>query len=166
MEKQPAKNIIECSDSEFKTISEMIYLGDWMINSGRLPEVIIKKYYNIKRKFLALCKKRMLALQPDKKDDLRDIDCFFYDLTEEHISHYSDDIFYIILSKKLAEFQFPVDNLRDRETLIKGYFFQKIAQEEYLKELETNHLSNVKIAVPDLMEKQEQAVHDLKKKFL
>lgn len=148
---------ISLSYNELDILTELAGLGDFIINGCRLYPDRIKKYDRVFNKIAKIYKKASLERQPEMAEDLRDIRSFVHDNFEEHLEFYEDFIFFSQIAKKLAEFQFP-DQLHDRENIMVNHIKQQTAEHEYEKELKANNLANVSIAVPNLKEKQEQAL--------
>jgi len=149
------KNKIELTDKELDLLAEMVYLGNWVINSCRLPANILKEYELLFDKIADIYEKRKIDLEPEVEIDepLK----HFHELTEDHIDYYNNDILFDLLAEKLAEFKFPID-YEDTENLPKALTVQIAAKRAYEKELATNNLTNLEINIPDFKNQQDAAL--------
>jgi len=141
------------SDREIELLAQTLFLGNWIINSCKLEEEVLEKHDLIFKKIADLYKEKTLECHNKK---IEDIHKHLYAQTESHLDSYHNAILFDLLSKKLAEYYFPV-NLNDTENLLRAHSMQKAARRAYEQEFNTNNFANLEINIPNLKEQLDAA---------
>ena len=93
---------IDLTDKEFRHLLDMVYIGNWVLNSTR-GEDRFKEYDNIESKLFALCKNTKLRiLQEDWNGICVPSKAYAEGGIHEAIGFYEDNIFYEILAEELS----------------------------------------------------------------
>ena len=131
---------IELSDKEFRRLLDMVYIGNWILNSAR-GEDRFEDYDKLQEKLFALCSKNgMPTLATHWMGHVFPSQAYEDGGIHEAIADYEDAVFYDILAAELAgrdlglEDSAPVDN---------GELTARM--EEYLSEFDKNGLDTISI---------------------
>ena len=93
---------IDLTDKEFRHLLDMVYIGNWVLNSTR-GEDRFKEYDDIESKLFALCKNTKLRiLQEDWNGICVPSKAYAEGGIHEAIEFYEDNIFYEILAEELS----------------------------------------------------------------
>ena len=93
---------IDLTDKEFRHLLDMVYIGNWVLNSTR-GEDRFKEYDDIESKLFALCKNTKLRiLQEDWNGICVPSKAYAEGGIHEAIGFYEDNIFYEILAEELS----------------------------------------------------------------
>ena len=93
---------INLTDKEFRHLLDMVYIGNWVLNSTR-GEDRFKEYDDIESKLFALCKNTKLRiLQEDWNGICVPSKAYAEGGIHEAIGFYEDNIFYEILAEELS----------------------------------------------------------------
>ena len=131
---------MELSDKEFRRLLDLVYVGNWVMNSLRGSQRI-KDYDDVESKCFSYCLKTgMFSLFEMMDGEVIPSASFEDGGIQEAIMDYEDAIFYDILAEELArrDMDFaPIDNSND------GELSRRI--DEYMEEFEENGLNNVSV---------------------
>ena len=132
--------MMELSDKEFRRLLDLVYVGNWVMNSLRGSQRI-KDYDDVESKCFSYCLKTgMYSLFEMMDGEVIPSASFEDGGIQEAIMDYEDAIFYDILAEELArrDMDFaPIDNSND------GELSRRI--DEYMEEFEENGLNNVSV---------------------
>lgn len=93
---------IELSSKEFRRLLDMVYIGNWVLNSTRGDDRF-EDYDNIESKLFALCKgTKMQILAEDWNNTVIPSKAYEEGGIHEAIAFYEDNIFYQILAEELS----------------------------------------------------------------
>ena len=131
---------IELSDKEFRRLLDLVYIGNWILNSTR-GEDRFEDYDLLQEKFFAICAKngfRVLSESymghyfPSKAYEEGGI--------HEAIADYEDAVFFDILAEELARRDMLVENLNQDD-------LRELAarMDDYMDEFERNGIDNLSI---------------------
>lgn len=137
---------VDFTDKEFRRLLDLVYVGNWVLNSTRMPNDRFEDYDIIQEKIFYLCTKS------PKLDTLADSYMGRYFPSRgyeeggihEVISQYEDDVFFDILAEELAHRDIVQDGSMSEDS---DEAFEEISVrvEEYLDEFEQNGLDNVRV---------------------
>ncbi|MBQ7737726.1 MAG: hypothetical protein IJT62_07835 [Oscillospiraceae bacterium] len=131
---------IELTEKEFRRLLDMVYIGNWILNSCRENDRFAI-YDDLEEKMFALCREHGMAslVQRWEGHDYPS-QAFQEGGIHEAIADYEDAVFYDILAEELAR--------RDMdEEQISQYDDRELSErmEVYFDEFEKNGIDNVKI---------------------
>ena len=93
---------IELSTAEFRRLLDLVYLGNWVLNSTRGDDRF-QDYDNLESKLFALCRKHnMDVLAEDWEDTVIPSRAYEEGGIQEVIAYYEDNVFYEILAEELS----------------------------------------------------------------
>ena len=131
---------IELTELEFRRLLDMVYIGNWVLNSARGIDRFVD-YDNIESKLFSYCPKFGMPSLTDKIDgDMGPSAAFENGGIHEAIADYEDSIFFEILAEELArrdmDFE-PIgpENLSELTSRI----------DEYIEEFEQNGIDNISL---------------------
>ena len=102
---------IELSNKEFRRLLDLIYIGNWILNSAR-GEDRFEDYDNLQEKFFALCAKNgMRALVTSYMGHHFPSKAYEDGGIHEAIADYEDAVFFDILAEELARRDMVEENL-------------------------------------------------------
>lgn len=131
---------IELTDKEYRRLLDLVYVGNWVMNSMR-GDNRIKEYDDIESKCFSYCLKTgMYSLFEVVDGEVVPSAGFEEGGIQEAIMDYEDAVFYDILAEELArrDMDFaPIDNSNNTELT------RRI--DEYMEEFEENGLTNVSV---------------------
>ena len=131
---------LELTDKEFRRLLDLVYVGNWVMNSMR-GENRIQAYDDVESKCFSYCLKTgMYSLFEMVDGEVVPSAGFEEGGIQEAILDYEDGIFFDILAEELArrDMDFaPIDNSND------GELSRRI--DEYMEEFEENGLNNVSV---------------------
>lgn len=133
---------IELSDKEFRRLLDMVYIGNWILNSTRGDDRF-EDYDRLQEKLFALCPPNgMKALVQNWRG--RTLPSLAYEDggIHEAIADYEDAVFYNILAEELARRDLDLEDSDPED-------FSELAlrMEEYLSEFEKNGLNTINIDI-------------------
>ena len=131
---------IELSDKEFRRLLDMVYIGNWILNSTR-GEDRIKDYDDLESKIFAHCVKTgMFSLFEVVNDEVLPSGEFSEGGIHEAIMDYEDRVFYEILAEELArrDMNFEPINADNMAELTERI-------DEYIEEFEENGVNNISL---------------------
>ena len=93
---------IELTNKEFRMLLDMVYIGNWVLNSTRGNDRF-QDYDNIESKLFALCHNTGLRALAQRQDDITvPSQAYTQGGIHEAIAFYEDNIFYEILAEELS----------------------------------------------------------------
>jgi len=93
---------IELSIKEFRRLLDMVYIGNWVLNSTR-GEDRFADYDDLESKLFSLCKgTKMQSLAEDWNDTVIPSKAYEEGGIHEAIAFYEDNVFYQILAEELS----------------------------------------------------------------
>lgn len=102
---------IELSDKEFRRLLDMVYIGNWILNSAR-GEDRFEDYDNLQEKLFALCaRNNMRALVTSYMGHHFPSKAYEEGGIHEAIADYEDAVFFDILAEELARRDMVEENL-------------------------------------------------------
>jgi hypothetical protein len=131
---------IELSDKEFRRLLDMVYIGNWVLNSTR-GDKRLKDYDELESKMFSHClKNKMYSLFEVVDGEVVPSVAYAEGGIHEVIMNYEDSMFYDILAEELArrDMDFaPIDSENYKELTSRI--------DEYIEEFEQNGISNVSV---------------------
>ncbi|MBQ2619278.1 MAG: hypothetical protein IJF88_01825 [Oscillospiraceae bacterium] len=129
---------IELSNKEFRRLLDLIYIGNWILNSAR-GEDRFEDYDNLQEKFFALCAKNgMRALVTSYMGHHFPSKAYEDGGIHEAIADYEDAVFFDILAEELARRDMVEENLsQDDMTELTN------RMNDYMDEFEKNGVDRV-----------------------
>ena len=131
---------LELSDKEYRRLLDLVYVGNWVMNSMR-GDQRIRDYDEVESKLFSYCLKTgMYSLFEMVDGEVVPSAKFEDGGIQEAIMDYEDAIFFDILAEELArrDMDFaPIDKTND------GELSRRI--DEYMEEFEQNGLNNVNV---------------------
>ena len=131
---------IELTDKEFRRLLDMVYIGNWILNSTR-GEDRFEDYDLLQEKLFALCPRQgMRSLVQSWHGHIFPSRAYEDGGIHEAIADYEDAIFFDILSEELArrDIEFENGDPSDIDDLNRRI-------DAYLDEFEANGLDNITI---------------------
>ncbi|MBE7016573.1 MAG: hypothetical protein E7420_00245 [Ruminococcaceae bacterium] len=131
---------IELSDKEFRRLLDLVYIGNWILNSTR-GEDRFEDYDLLQEKFFAMCAKNGLrALSESYMGHYFPSKAYEEGGIHEAIADYEDAVFFDILAEELARRDMMVENLNQDD-------LRELAQrmDDYMDEFERNGIDNLSI---------------------
>lgn len=93
---------IDLSNKEFRMLLDMVYLGNWVLNSTR-GDNRFKEYDDLESKLFALCRTNgMDVLAEDWNDTVIPSKAYEAGGIQQVIALYEDNVFYEILAEELS----------------------------------------------------------------
>ena len=133
---------IELTDKEFRRLLDMVYIGNWILNSARGNDRF-EDYDNIQEKLFSLCPENgMRALAERWQGHIFPSKAYEDGGIHEAIADYEDAVFYNILAEELARRDLGLED-SDPEN------FDELTErmESYLDEFEKNGLDTVSVDI-------------------
>ena len=132
---------IELTEKEFRRLLDMVYIGNWILNSCR-EEDRFEVYDELEEKLFSLCPEHgMDALCELWEGHVYPSRAFEEGGIHEAIADYEDAVFYDILAEELARRDMSDEQISQNDT-------EELAErmEEYYDEFEENGIDNVRVA--------------------
>ena len=131
---------IELTDKEFRRLLDMVYIGNWILNSCRDNDRF-EDYDDLEEKLFSLCPERGLpALSQRWRGHTYPSRAFEEGGIHEAIADYEDAVFYDILAEELARRDMDSEQVSQEDTEELN-----ARMEEYFEEFEKNGIENVKV---------------------
>ena len=117
---------IDLTNKEFRMLLDMVYIGNWILNSTR-GEDRFKEYDDLESKLFALCRTNgMHILAEDWEDTVIPSNAYTQGGIHEVIALYEDNVFYEILAEELSRRDMGYaditgDNYEEIVSRIQGY---------------------------------------------
>ena len=133
---------IELTDKQFRRLLDLVYIGNWILNSTR-GEDRFKDYDDLQEKLFSLCSKNgMNALVQFYMGHYFPSKAYEDGGIHEAIADYEDAVFFNILAEELARRDLGLENYDPED------FTELSARmEEYLDEFERNGLNAINIDI-------------------
>ena len=132
---------IELTDLEYRRLLDMVYVGNWVLNSARGMDRITDYDYMESKLFSYAPKCGMKSLVQNKYGIIQPSEAYKEGGIHEAICDYEDAVFFEILDEELARRDLGVyGEPEDLEALTSR-------MEDYLREFEANGLENVTVDV-------------------
>ena len=131
---------IELTEKEFRRLLDMVYIGNWILNSCREDDRF-EDYDHLEEKLFSLCPEHgMRTLVQRWRGHNYPSRAFEEGGIHEAIADYEDAVFYDILAEELARRDMASEQIsqEDAEEL-------SARMEEYFTEFEKNGIDNVKV---------------------
>ena len=131
---------IELTDKEFRRLLDLVYIGNWILNSTREKDRF-EDYDILQEKLFAQCAKNgMNALISRWQGHIFPSPAYENGGIHEAIADYEDAVFYDILAEELARRDMSAEQISqdDAEEL-------NARMEEYFAEFEKHGIENVKV---------------------
>ena len=153
---------LDLNKSDFDKLSDLIYLGNWLINAVRLPDKIKTKYAGLCNKIINNYKKSNNFSNEDKDIDIND---YFHYKLEEYINFYNDNIYLDTLAEKMAEHLYPeIKDPSDQNYLIN--FYKQMAAKDIIEQtLKSDGLNAVVVKTNNFEERLNKIVELSSKLF-
>ena len=131
---------IELSDKQFRRLMDLVYIGNWILNSTR-GEDRFKDYDDLQEKLFSLCSKNgMDALVQFYMGHYFPSRAYEDGGIHEAIADYEDAVFFDILAEELARCDMLEENLsQDDMTELAA------RMDDYMDEFEKNGIDNLSI---------------------
>ena len=131
---------IELTEKEFRLLLDLVYTGNWIMNSARGDDRI-EDYDNLQEKIFQLCPEHgMRALVTKWYSHTFPSPAYERGGIHEAIADYEDAVFFDILAEELARRDLGLE-----ETDPEDYTELSARMEEYLDEFDRNGLSTVTV---------------------
>lgn len=143
---------------QFEILSDLVFLGNWVVNSHRLPDDTIKKYETLSTQIQKLHER---LLPPDEKDLYIDIYDYYMKHLKTYIDDYDNEGCFPVLAQKLAEANYPANP--NATKYYNSLNMQYDAQTIYEKELTKKGMSIISIDIPDMDDRLEKCRQLLRK---
>lgn len=93
---------IDLTPKEFRLLLDMVYIGNWVLNSTRGDDRF-QEYDNLESKLFALCRNTPLASLVERWQDTEvPSRAYMEGGIHEAIAYYEDNVFYEILAEELS----------------------------------------------------------------
>jgi len=140
LERQVAALTIELTEKEFRRLLDMVYIGNWILNSCRDNDRF-EDYDLLEEKLFALCPEHgMRSLVQRWRGRSYPSRAFEEGGIHEAIADYEDAVFYDILAEELSRRDMDAERIpqEDMDELSRR-------MEEYYTEFEENGIDNIKV---------------------
>jgi len=134
---------IELSDKEFRRLLDLVYIGNWILNSTR-DDDRFEDYDLLQEKFFALCHKNGLkALVEPYMGHYFPSRAYEEGGIHEAIADYEDAVFFDILAEELARRDMTEENLSQDD-------MKELSSRmgDYMDEFERNGIDNLRAETP------------------
>ena len=131
---------VELTEKEFRRLLDMVYIGNWGLNSCR-DDDRFEDYDLLEEKLFSLCPEHgMRTLVQRWRGHSYPSRAFEEGGIHEAIADYEDAVFYDILAEELARRDMDAEQLPQSDT-------EELARriDEYYEEFEKNGIDNVKV---------------------
>ena len=133
---------IEMSEKEFRLLLDMVYIGNWILNSARGDDRF-EDYDLLQEKLFALCPGHgMRSLVETWQGHIFPSRAYEDGGIHEAIADYEDAVFYNILAEELARRDLGLENSDPED-------FSQLQErmEEYMEEFDKNGLNTINIDI-------------------
>jgi len=133
---------IELTDKEYRRLLDMVYIGNWILNSARGNDRF-EDYDQLQEKLFSLCYKNgMRSLVQNCTGRAFPSQAYTEGGIHEAIADYEDAVFYDILAEELAR-----RDLGYEDSDPEDYTELQNRMDEYLSEFDKNGLSTINIDI-------------------
>ena len=131
---------IDLTGKEFRRLLDMVYIGNWILNSTRTTDRF-EDYDLVQEKLFSLCAKNgMPSLVQTWHGHVFPSRAYEDGGIHEAIADYEDAVFFDILAEELARRDMISDGLDDTDTEALA-----LRMDEYMSEFEKNGIVNLKL---------------------
>lgn len=129
---------IDLTSREFRLLLDMVYIGNWVLNSTR-GEDRFQDYDNIESKLFSLCQRNgMAVLAQPWEDTIVPSEAYTKGGIHEAIAYYEDNVFYEILAEELSrrDMDYPEINEENYDEII-------TRMDRYMSEFQNSGVQNL-----------------------
>ena len=131
---------IDLTGKEFRRLLDMVYIGNWILNSTRTTDRF-EDYDLVQEKLFSLCAKNgMPSLVQTWHGHVFPSRAYEDGGLHEAIADYEDAVFFDILAEELARRDMISDGLDDTDTEALA-----LRMDEYMSEFEKNGIANLRL---------------------
>ena len=131
---------IDLTEKEFRRLLDMVYIGNWILNSTRTTDRF-EDYDLVQEKLFSLCAKNgMPSLVQTWHGHVFPSRAYEDGGIHEAIADYEDAVFFDILAEELARRDMISDGLDDTDTEALA-----LRMDEYMSEFEKNGIANLRL---------------------
>ena len=131
---------IDLTGKEFRRLLDMVYIGNWILNSTRTTDRF-EDYDLVQEKLFSLCAKSgMPSLVQTWHGHVFPSRAYEDGGIHEAIADYEDAVFFDILAEELARRDMISDGLDDTDTEALA-----LRMDEYMSEFEKNGIANLRL---------------------
>ena len=131
---------IDLTGKEFRRLLDMVYIGNWILNSTRTTDRF-EDYDLVQEKLFSLCAKNgMPSLVQTWHGHVFPSRAYEDGGIHEAIADYEDAVFFDILAEELARRDMISDGLADTDTEALA-----LRMDEYMSEFEKNGIANLRL---------------------
>lgn len=131
---------IDLTGKEFRRLLDMVYIGNWILNSTRTTDRF-EDYDLVQEKLFSLCAKNgMPSLVQTWHGHVFPSRAYEDGGIHEAIADYEDAVFFDILAEELARRDMISDGLDDTDTEALA-----LRMDEYMSEFEKNGITNLRL---------------------
>lgn len=131
---------IDLTGKEFRRLLDMVYIGNWILNSTRTTDRF-EDYDLVQEKLFSLCAKNgMPSLVQTWHGHVFPSRAYEDGGIHEAIADYEDAVFFDILAEELARRDLISDGLDDTDTEALA-----LRMDEYMSEFEKNGIANLRL---------------------
>ena len=131
---------IDLTGKEFRRLLDMVYIGNWILNSTRTTDRF-EDYDLVQEKLFSLCAKNgMHSLVQTWHGHVFPSRAYEDGGIHEAIADYEDAVFFDILAEELARRDMISDGLDDTDTEALA-----LRMDEYMSEFEKNGIANLRL---------------------
>ena len=131
---------IDLTGKEFRRLLDMVYIGNWILNSTRTTDRF-EDYDLVQEKLFSLCAKNgMPSLVQTRHGHVFPSRAYEDGGIHEAIADYEDAVFFDILAEELARRDMISDGLDDTDTEALA-----LRMDEYMSEFEKNGIANLRL---------------------
>ena len=131
---------IDLTGKEFRRLLDMVYIGNWILNSTRTTDRF-EDYDLVQEKLFSLCTKNgMRSLVQTWHGHVFPSRAYEDGGSHEAIADYEDAVFFDILAEELARRDMISDGLNDNDPEALA-----LRMDEYMEEFEKNGIANLKL---------------------
>ena len=133
---------IDLTGKEFRRLLDMVYIGNWVLNSTRASDRL-EDYDLVQEKLFSLCTKNgMRSLVQTWHGHVFPSKAYEDGGIHEAIADYEDAVFFDILAEELARRDMASDGLSDDDVAA-----LTLRMDEYMAEFEKNGVNNLKVDI-------------------
>lgn len=133
---------IDLTDKEFRRLLDMVYIGNWILNSTRASDRF-EDYDLVQEKLFGLCAKNgMRSLIQSWHGHIFPSKAYEDGGIHEAIADYEDAVFFDILAEELARRDMTDDGENEDDIAALA-----LRMDEYMSEFEKNGVNNIRIDI-------------------
>lgn len=129
---------IDLTTKEFRQLLDMVYIGNWILNSTRGKDRFAD-YDNLESKLFSLCRNHNMKVLVEERDGI-DIpsEAYVKGGIQEVIAYYEDNVFYEILAEELAhrDMDYPTINEDNYDEIVSR-------MDLYMREFQTSGVDHL-----------------------